>query len=276
MPVALLLCEGGPNSPDVRVLVKLLAGRCGQILPVGGKYGLGERVKARREALGATTVFGLLDRDFEEHWRAPVERPIAWPEGDEPLGWRWERKEIENYLVDPVVVGRALAPAAELASDYRRALELARDRIAVYEAARTALASSRRRFHDLPSAFGHPRGREKHTFPEAFDEDACWSAIVRQVGEHRETQLVDEKEVRKRWSALLPACRPEGERWRDFLYAFAGKDLLWAMHDDLGQRGFGGAAVFRERVLVALQQTSDDVGTWLPEWRALQELSNSV
>ena len=28
MPVSLLLCEGGPGSPDVRVLSKVLAGLC--------------------------------------------------------------------------------------------------------------------------------------------------------------------------------------------------------------------------------------------------------
>ncbi len=74
MPVSLLLCEGGPNSADVRVLVKLLAGRCA-ILPAGGKYGLGERIKARREAMGRATVFGILDGDFVVSWQGPADRP---------------------------------------------------------------------------------------------------------------------------------------------------------------------------------------------------------
>ncbi len=111
MPVNLLLCEGGTNSPDIRVLGKLLAGIC-EIRPMGGKYGMGERIKARREILGGNVVFGLLDGDFQVNWELPQNRPRDWIVRKNKtkvlLGWRWERKEIENYLIDPVVVQLSL------------------------------------------------------------------------------------------------------------------------------------------------------------------------
>ena len=81
MPVSLLLCEGGANSPDVRVLKKLVAGRC-RVLPLGSKYGMGERIKARREAIGQTTVSGLLDGDFVAEWTAPDNIPRNWVASD--------------------------------------------------------------------------------------------------------------------------------------------------------------------------------------------------
>lgn len=89
MPVSLLLCEGEANSPDVRVLTKLLAGRCA-VRPSGGKYGMGDRVKARREAIGRETVFGLLDGDFISDFQVPTGQPSQWIGSDGThLGWRW-------------------------------------------------------------------------------------------------------------------------------------------------------------------------------------------
>jgi hypothetical protein len=137
MPVNILLCEGGPNSPDVRVLVKLLPGRC-EIRPMGGKYGMGERIKARREVLGGMVVFGILDGDFLGEWQEPTNAPREWIASDgEILGWRWERKEIENYLIDPTIVRRSMETSAADEDQYLQALEDARNRIAVYQAART-------------------------------------------------------------------------------------------------------------------------------------------
>ena len=61
MPVAQILCEGGGSSPDARVLSRILPGY--EIRPSGSKYGMGDKIVARREIRGADTVFGLLDGD---------------------------------------------------------------------------------------------------------------------------------------------------------------------------------------------------------------------
>lgn len=70
---------------------------------------MGDRIIARREAIGRHDVFGILDRDFVRQWEEPSDSPIEWTNLDRTIrfGWRWERKEIENHLVDPVVVDRA-------------------------------------------------------------------------------------------------------------------------------------------------------------------------
>ncbi|MCD6305953.1 MAG: hypothetical protein J7M32_06650 [Deltaproteobacteria bacterium] len=274
MPVSLLLCEGGNNSPDARLLGKLLAGLC-EIRPMGGKYGMGERIKARREVIGENAVFGLLDGDFQENWEQPQNRPRDWiirgNENEILLGWRWERKEIENYLIDPVVVQRSLGKQAPGEGEYQQALESARDEIAVYQAARVALSACRPRFRDLPSSFGKPRGKEKHTFPDELHEEACRAGLETVVAGHQDSQLVTVEQVNEKFEELLPEFQPNGERFQHFLSAFAGKDLLWAMNGWCAGNGFNGAWSFREKILIGISRTDTNVWEWLPEWRALRE-----
>lgn len=50
MPVKVLLCEGENNSPDIRVLSRILSGQSITIKAAGGKYGMGSRIIAQREA----------------------------------------------------------------------------------------------------------------------------------------------------------------------------------------------------------------------------------
>ncbi|RUT09534.1 hypothetical protein DSM106972_000280 [Dulcicalothrix desertica PCC 7102] len=45
------------------------------------------------------------------------------------LGWYWERKEIENYLIDPKVFKKALGSNAPPASEYRAALLASAEKI---------------------------------------------------------------------------------------------------------------------------------------------------
>ncbi len=272
MPVSQLLCEGAANSPDVRVLNKLLAGRL-EVRPMGGKYGMGANILARREHRGSHTVFGLLDGDFLRSWEPPHDRPREWRASDETmLGWHWERKEIENYLVDPTVVQKSLRLDAELSARYVAALQAARDAIAVYQAARTSLATCRKRFRPLASSFGRERTREKHVFPDALDDRACREGIRSAVAEHRESQFVESDEVLNRFEALLPEFSPGGIRHRDYLHAYAGKDLLCSMDPALRLFGFASAVTFREKVLIGITQTTEDVGGWLAEWAQLREI----
>jgi hypothetical protein len=271
MPVSLLICEGSANSLDVRVLAKLVAGRCA-VLPDGGKYGMGDRIKARRDAMRRETVFGLLDGDFVASFPLPTDQPRRWEGSDGVhLGWRWERKEIENYLIDPMVVRRALGVDAPSDADYAKAMEQARDAIAVYQAARIALATCRRRLSPLPDRFGPARGRAHHPFPDALDKASCLDGI-RQVLEtyHRNVSVAD-ADVYDTFTSCLTECQPDGVRFRCFLTAFSGKDMLCAMDPSLRTLGFAGAAVFLERISVNIERTAEDVGNWLPEWRSLQE-----
>ncbi len=277
MPVAQLLCEGGNNSPDVRVLSKLLSGIC-EVKPLGGKYGMGAKVLARRDALGQNSVYGILDGDFVADWIAPSNHPKEWKTCDEtlPFGWRWERKEIENYLIDPIVVEKALGETMPDIHQYRAGLELAKESITIYQAARTALSAHRIRLKPLPSAFGPERGREKHPFPDTLDKVSCTQGIQTIIEQHQESQLVSLEEVNNSFEILLPECANGGIRNQHYLHAFAGKDLFWSMNQWFIDNGFNGAWVFREKVLSGIQKTTEDISTWLPEWGKLRETISSI
>lgn len=271
MPVSLLFCEGGAGSPDMRVLGKLLAGRC-EVRPFGGKYGMGNRVKGGREAIQRGSVFGILDRDFPQEWDPPTGTPRPWIASDDiVLGWRWERREIENYLIDPTVVASALGADAPHRDDYIAALGAARDRLTFYQAARAALSDCRPRRKPLSCSFGGERGREDHPFPDDTSEEACHEGIRGCVEDYNVGQSVTVDEVDSAFDVLKPEFAAGGARYDHYLAAFAGKDILWAMDADIRRFGFDGVLPFREKVLVGIQNSTDDIGDWLPEWKALQQ-----
>ncbi len=233
---------------------------------------MGSNIMARREAQRSGSVYGILDGDFRKNWSAPQDKVDDWKTGNSEthFGWRWERKEIENYLVDPVVVEKALGKNGPTPEKYKAALESARDNICIYQAARTALSANRIRFNPMPSAFGRKRGKENHPFPDEFKRENCIAGIKSLVDSHKENQTVDLARVTDSFKSYLPEFQ-EGSRWKDYLYAFAGKDLFWAMDQWCKGEGFYGAMAFREKILSGIQKTTEDISTWLPEWRDLKE-----
>ena len=273
MSVNLLLCEGVSSSPDVRVLGKLLAGLC-QVKPMDGKYGMGTRIIARREPPHSSVVAGMLDGDFIKEWAIPINKPREWQSNDKKIhfGWCWERKEIENYLIDPLIVERALGGQSPNMDQYRTALAKARDKIADYQAARTALSASRVRFKDLPSSFGRKRGKIKHTFPDCLSEDSCNLGIKNIVEDHQTEQIIELSDVQKAFQQYLSECRPGGIRYQDYLHAFAGKDLFWAVDEWFEAQGYSSAWVFCEKVAMAVWQSQEDIADWVAEWSELRQL----
>jgi hypothetical protein len=253
------------------VLNRILAG-LGAIQPLGGKYGMGERIKALRAVLGQQTVFGLLDGDFQAEWQTPVRRPQHWPGSDQSVfGWRWERKEIENYLIDPEVVRRSLGQAAPNIGVYQTALERARDLVSTYQAARLALVLHRPRLQPMANAFGRERGAPGHLMPDDFSEPTCLEGIRKAVNEHNDRLGVVLHAVHAEFQTRRGECETGGARFSHFLTSFSGKDLLHAMSRDLQAFGFASTAVFLEKVLSGVDNTSDDVALWLEEWTALRQ-----
>lgn len=268
MPVNILLCEGGPGSPDIRVLAKLLTGLV-EVRAFGGKYGMGNRILSRREALGGDVVFGLLDGDFKE-WSPPTNLPNRWAiDGNKiHIGWRWDRKEIENYLIDPMVVSKTTKTPI---SEYKTVLCAAALSIGPYQAARIALSLNRLRFSPMPNLFDKTRGASKHSLPDIFEENVCLEAAKQIVTNWNEGRCVDMGKVESDFNRVLPECAAGGSRCGDYLCGFAGKDLLWAMEEGLKTLGFSSPSLFLEKILSGLEASTEDLASWLPEWSALRE-----
>jgi hypothetical protein len=227
---------------------------------------MGDRIKGMRQHLGPA-VFGVLDGDFQDFDQPLAGCPRDWTVEGQMFGWRWERKEIENYLLDPDVVSHALGTAAPPDATYGQVLDAARRQVATYEAARTCLGLLQKRYRPLATSFGRPRGADNHKFPDAMDESFCRTELERTLREHGSSLVLDTQ----RFDSLLAECGPEGPRFAGFLSYFAGKDLMWAIDEPLRHLGFNGCGAFRERILLGIEATLDSVDTWMPEWRSLRD-----
>lgn len=311
MPVDTLLVEGVTPTGnklaqglDLRLLNKLLAGVC-TVRPRGSKFYMAMHVQAAREA-GRARTYALLDGDFTYPWSGPRAEPVPWhdAQGAVLLGWRWSRKEVENYLLDPEVVRRALEFDEPTRQRYELGLMQALSAIGTYQAARMALASVRPRPNTLANGWGRARGGGKIPFPEPEDRSdaACRRHLEElmsgldglrlppdaQAEYERECRArATEPEMRhtrdslltlaiERFEALVPACQPGGACAQDGLSCFAGKDLAWAMEEALHSLGYSSPTLLLEKVMVAIEDSREDVWTWLPEWSALRVLAQSV
>jgi hypothetical protein len=103
MPVAKLFVEGNLES---EVLYSILAGT--PVLQKGGsKNSLKPRARAER-AENRVAAGYLRDRDFDFDPPEDLSRPtVDCEENGIPIGWRRCRHELENYLLEPGMVGEA-------------------------------------------------------------------------------------------------------------------------------------------------------------------------
>jgi len=234
---------------------------------MGGKYGMGMRILARREAYPTLKVAGVLDGDFSAQWPGPKFEPVTWRSADGVVefGWRWSRKEIENYLIDPNVVVSALGKDVTFARDYEALIQQGADEVYAYQAARTALSNCRRQFTDLPSTWLPKR------LPNDLSPTACLAAIRNVVDQHAIEQVVTVDEVTERFNALLPEFAGGGVRRQDFLWTFSGDDILLASVQRLNDIGFSSPRLLKERILLAIEASDQDVGIWLEEWARLRD-----
>ena len=269
MSVTVLYCEGGRQSIDIRVIRQLLP-KC-EIRPLGGKSLIPSSIIADRRR--NQNLACLVDRDFDCRDRDKSDAPVELIYEQQWAGWSWSRKEIENYLIDPVVVKKALGKNAPDPDEYQNALDKAAENIAAYSAARTALSCER-----LINFWGE-KVRKGHDFPRRLGKDSCLVKIGEIVRENKGDRIITEEDVTNKFNALLPKFRPGGERFADYLSYFAGKDLLFAMKKDLQTLGFEPPPdsdksleeFFLEKIVSQIEKR-DQVWQWLPEWTTLRQL----
>ncbi|MFB2769055.1 hypothetical protein ACE1AT_07120 [Pelatocladus sp. BLCC-F211] len=281
MPVNILYCEGIAKSPDVRLLSLIIPPSC-VVRPIGSKQGLAQRILGAKDIRTGSTIAGLRDRDFDDDQSPPQGTPRNWhiTEGGKqiPLGWYWERKEIENYLVDPKVVKQALGEEAPPLEEYRQALKASAQKIAVYTAARITLSLYLQNRPSPPNnSWGEERDKkEGYRFPKdkGLTEANCKSELNNIIKQYEQRLSSPKRNPLDDFERLLPTCCPGGSRFQNqnYMTFFAGKDLLYGMREQLSGFGFESPVVFRERILKGIEESTQDVWTWLPEWQRLREL----
>jgi len=280
MSVNILYCEGLRGSFDMAILQKICPKSC-NVKPVGTKRILPQRTLGARDMKPDSSAAAIKDRDFDDDDLTITNCPRNWEVTENfkkvQIGWYWERKEIENYLIDPIVVNRALGNQAPPNNEYQKALKAAAKKIADYTAARIALSRFRVRVLPLDNSWGQER-EKGYYFPKdkGLRVENCRSQINKMVGDYQKNLREPETGVLAIFDNLLSDCR-QGERFKHFLIFFSGKDLLWGMQKDLRSFGFKSPIVFREKVKQNIEESNEDIWEWLPEWQQLRELvSNST
>lgn len=213
----------------------------------------------------------MCDGDFPrvpEQWSSATDAE-AWYAGFDTdramIGWKWRRKEIENYLLDPTVLARALGWSEATQGWYQSCLEEIFDSIGPWTAARIALTACA------------PKKARVDTdlikkIPEASDVVESIRGLLRKrAREHSRGACMNPGELVRRFNQLLPECEPGGRLRGHALEVFAGKDV----REQLFQRSRPPEARLKswvavvEQVLKAMRDDSKP-HEWLPEWTSLR------
>jgi hypothetical protein len=270
VPVAYLYCEGSFEGTDIRVISQIAPRGC-VVRPVGSKNRLAEAVIADRRRI--PSLAGLVDRDFDCVQKTNNQQPIELFEGTIQVGWSWERKEIENYLLDPCVIEQTCIPKYGFTLDeYQEALQKVVERLKFYTAARTALSCSE--FKDRWGSAINNVFSARYSFPSNLERQACQTKIKEIVDQSRGDRIITSANVIEKFEELVSQFSTLGYRTSHPLVYHSGKDLLLAMKPHLDSwlpNPQNSIQTFTEQILKQLER-SDKTWTWLPEWAALREL----
>lgn len=176
------------------------------------------------------------------------------------VGWRWRRKEIENYVIEPELLARVLRWTDTQKQEYSTKLDDILDALAHVTAARIALTSCAAK-----------RNRIETNVPFSTDA-ATMKAELRQKSQRfNQTACIDEQGLLDIFDCILPECLPGGKFRSSALDVFAGKNILAKMQQTSGMPP---ATKSREKlfelVLDALEKDRDS-HTWLAEWDAIRD-----
>lgn len=261
MPVSVLLCEGVDNGPDVRLLGAILRGTGVSIEPSGGKDGFSNLVRSRRRQ--NPRVCGLSDGDFPrkpETWTPPTDAgPRVWKLQDAMLGWMWQRKEVENYFIDPDVLQRALRWDAAKRTAYVTQLERLLDALGHATAARIALTACAPRKLRLDTAV-----------PLDATEDKLREHLRERARVYNDGAGLDVAKLIEAFERHAPECLPGGRFRARALEVFAGKDVFARLQNTSGFAAeLKNKPRLEETILDALLR-DEAPHEWLPEWTALR------
>jgi len=240
-----------------------------QITPLkdGGKRALPLRVKWEQADNGGFRILYLRDRDFDFE-------PSGYPgpcRMDDDLGFRWSRHELENYMIDPLIVTRAVNLDVR---EYSKALTGAGNTIRHYQAARWAVGLVR---SGLPRWYGletHPNDADPSRFRLHADlsqvQSRAWALkltteFLKTVSDRLDANSVGEHYDRQDAFFAESAFMTTD----NVLMWFSGKDLLAALGDWLMTKGHAGPGDFRSKIRDWMIRNPSELLHILPEWRQL-------
>ncbi len=265
MPVTRLLVEG---RLDAAVLAAVCRGTP-LVEPRGPKHALRAIAREEQERTGEQVQY-LRDRDFDFEPSGSGASPVRL----DSWGWCWARHEIENYLLDPAVVVRAI-PEMEMHA-YVAALKSVARAVAPYQAARWAIGLARKALPPHYELTTSPEALNELELPEfAGDVDGYRQWLREHVGAFfdrvkaaLEPERVDGSFLEK--VAVFTDGLVDDES--KVLVWFSGKDLLSGLKPWLQQIGVESPGTFRARLRDWVINHPAKALDVLPEWAALLRL----
>lgn len=270
MPVAKLYVEG---DLDVQLLASILGG-----IPVvqrgGSKSGLRVRAGLERRETGVAAGY-LRDRDFDYDPTDAAQEPTldSTFEGTQtPLGWRWCRHEVENYLIDPLVVCEATGWSHMEFSD---GLLQAALRIRSYQSARWTIGLVRRNLPPNHELRTRPSSLNEIALPQGLAAASVYAWASNTISEHREpivsatTSMAVQQSFQSFEGRFDDAFCEEVEK---VLTWFSGKDLLAGLTDWLDHKGVANPGELRATIRNWIIAHPERTLQLLPEWDRLVTL----
>jgi hypothetical protein len=268
MPVNLLFVEGNLDS---EILAAVFAGSL-LVRRGGSKDGLAPQARYEREQNRVKAAY-LRDRDFDhepppDYHTVTVDRQ----DGDTVLGWRWARHEIENYLLDPAIVERAIGISGR---DWSTTLTEVAARIRWYQIARWTIGQVRRVLPPSHQLRTRPADLKKKELAlpaltdEPFSREWCLTAIAEflaQVAGKMSPECVEANV--NRYSSIL--TEENLGNIETTLAWCSGKDLLAGLSDEsLGQCRCANAGDLRAALRDWVRENVDETVGQFPEWQDL-------
>jgi len=246
----------------------------------GSKNSLKPEAKTRQEFRKAPHYF-LRDRDFDYQPPDDISQPSALmgknKNGIEVIvGWHWCRYEIENYLLEPAVVQRAVPDADQ--NDYKRQLQQIAMRIRAYEAARWSIGTARKSLPPHYELQTRPDELPEIAIPENCSDTVSLYWLKNTVGNFRDIVSIalDTSTITHNFQTFMRRFDDEFCLNIDnILIWFAGKDLFAGLTEWCSQYGFSNSGEFRAYLRTWCADNPDEVIQLLPEWRALRSLLES-
>lgn len=259
--MTLVLCEGERQSPDVQLLAGIIGGRA-FVQPAGGRNGLPEAVESL-QATG-TNACAVSDGDLPRNvsdwstWTPPTTLQSFSLRNRPVVGWRYPRKEVENYLLDPNVLQRTRGWTDSRRDSYAAWLDGVFDKMGPCVAAEMALTAS------FPT-----RTRPDLKVTPGADDATALRQLQRRVEDHNRGGSYDCDSTTRLYHQLLPLCRPGG-RLREFaMKLFPGKNALALVSQERGWREQLPTANAAELADLVSNAMAGAGHTWLPEWQEL-------
>jgi hypothetical protein len=267
MPVTRLYVEG---ALDQRVIVQVLAGQAA-VEARGTKHDLHHIVRRELEE-GKSGIAYLRDRDFDTEppgvatASVSVDRVI----NSSILGYRWQRTELENYLLEPPVVAAALG--LDL-TEFSVEIAKAASTLLVYTAARWTLGQLRARTRSITNINTRPGSLSGKVFPlpASFAESDVIRWLETMVSDvttavAREFNVAAVKQHFESYKVVIA-----GKSGPDLLVWYSGKDLFGVLAAYFKTRGIDNSSDAMERVVAWLETPGGvaEAMNLLPEWRSL-------